>query len=82
MISEIQLREIVCNCYYESKPKAKNVEDAAKINSSKYGNWICRVKTPLGTIFFTRCQFTQKWVAEGDTYGMWNELTLIKKVEN
>ncbi len=72
------LREAACQKYYENKVKAGTIQQAEKTSTFK-GNWICRVNTPEGNIFYTRTQFTQKWVKPGDVLGMWNELTLIKK---
>lgn len=76
--ADTPLRESACQKYYKYKIQAGTIEEAEKTSTFK-GNWICRVNTPGGNIFYTRTQFTQKWVKAGDVLGMWNELTLIKK---
>lgn len=71
------LREAACQKYYTAKLKANDIEEARI--KKQFGNWICKVITPMGEIFYTRTQFNQKWVKAGNVFGMWNELTLIEK---
>ena len=71
------LRIAACNKYYENRPKFKTFADA--VDKAKKGYWICHVKTPDGTEFYTEHFFQEKWVRKGDVYGMWNEITLIIK---
>ena len=80
--SEMPLRQEACKKYYENKLKAQSAEDCKKYwrqFKSNKGNWICLVKMPNGTQFYTVTSFQYEWVRAGDNYGMWNELFLIEK---
>jgi len=72
------LREAACQEHYKTKPKRASIVDARNIKKS-FGNWICKVETPQGEVFYTRTNFKEKWVRQGNIFGMWNELTLIEK---
>ena len=71
------LRESACQNYYTNKLKAQTIDEVK--GKKRYGNWICKVITPMGETFYTRTEFKEKWVKPGWVLGMWNELTLIEK---